>query len=66
MRFLRRGAWASNPIPLGREGEFFTREQLETRTIEFPERLPETPHRRLHGGDQTHTDNEPIVSRKDM
>ena len=34
MRFLRRGAWASNPIPLGREGEFFTREQLETRTID--------------------------------
>jgi hypothetical protein len=35
MRFLRRGAWASNPIIRpGEEGEFFTPEQLEKRTID--------------------------------
>jgi hypothetical protein len=35
MRFLRRGAWASNPIiHFNGEGEFFTQEQLETRTID--------------------------------
>jgi len=35
MRFLQRGAWASNPIMRPREGaEFFTYQELETRTID--------------------------------
>jgi hypothetical protein len=36
MRFLDRGAWASNPIiPVGVGAEFFTYEQLQTRTIDY-------------------------------
>ena len=35
MRYLQRGSWASNPIiALGQGAEFFTVEQLQTRTIE--------------------------------
>jgi hypothetical protein len=35
MRFLDRGAWASNPIiPVGQGVEFFTYEQLQRMTIE--------------------------------
>ena len=35
MRFMERGAWANNPVlPSAEEGRFFSREQLQTMTIE--------------------------------